>query len=143
MWQHEASCTKITFENEAPWDKLVVTTTLLNDRCLSQMEYTDNPSIYEAMCQSAWRHKIPDVPDGTSLPIYNPGMGKNALSRVLLPRVFPVPDGGDVPGDLELFLCDDHSPRDTISTWRGVNGTDGNPKSITLDTVLSSPAFAA
>ena len=143
MWQHEASCTKITFNNEEPWDKLVVTSTLLSDRCLGQMAYAENQAIYEAMVRSAWRGKIPDAPDGTPLPIINPGMGKHEMKRILLPRVFPVPDGGDIPGDLELFLGDDISPRDSIATWRGVNGTDGNPKSITLDAVLSSPAFAA
>ena len=54
--------------------------------------------------------------------------------------MFPIPEGGDIPGELELFF-DGSSPRETVARWRGENKAAGDAYSHSLDMVLSSVTF--
>ena len=50
--------------------------------------------------------------------------------------MFPIPETGDIPSEIEIFLSDE-GPREVLACWRGEMRPPG-----TLDAVLFSAAFS-
>ena len=149
MWQGESRCTKLTFANDdghregtsCGWDRMVLSS--VDD--WSRMYTAIDKEVDKDTAYAIVRPSFPDVGlmSDAAAPLCSENRSKkNKVNLCLFPRVFPVPVGGDIPGDLELFFQFDDA-RDCIAKWRGENIANPDTYSHVLDDVLASPTFCA
>ena len=151
MWQSQSRCIKVTFcssdgldlPGSGRWDRFIRLAIQTGDLLLPGIR-TEAPSgVYDALT-SITSFMSPSFSTTTnSPPLQNgPVSSHGFFHQVLLPRIFPVPDEGDIPGNVTLRIHQDSS-RENIARWRRENLVSGEQFTYFLDKLLSSAVFLA